>query len=178
MERADRLMASKAFWLAEDHRLRPSTRLETIMESKASTVHHEPWNKGKIVGRKAPFKLKDIWALRTCLQMEVRVRELAQFYLGIHSKLRGFDLVAPKARDIWHGDQLVARAIVMQHNPQRPAQFEITRATRKAVRARIKLAELRSDEFLFPSRIHESSHLGTRQYARILAVGCTTWAAC
>ena len=24
----------------------------------------EPWSKGKIVGQKAPFKLKDIWALR------------------------------------------------------------------------------------------------------------------
>ena len=138
------------------------------MESKASTVHHEPWNKGKIVGRKAPFKLKDIWALRTCLQMEVRVRELAQFYLGIHSKLRGFDLVAPKARDIWHGDQLVARAIVMQHNPQRPAQFEMTPPTRDAVQKWIKQAGLRSDDFLFPSRIHDSPHLGTRQYARIL----------
>lgn len=28
--------------------------------------------------------------------------------------------------------------------------------------------ELKSDDFLFPSRIHESPHLGTRQYARIL----------
>ena len=37
----------------------------------------EPWNKGKIVGQKAPFKLKDIWALRVRLQMEGRVRELA-----------------------------------------------------------------------------------------------------
>jgi hypothetical protein len=34
------------------------------MESNASAVHREPWNKGKIVGQKAPFKLKDIWALR------------------------------------------------------------------------------------------------------------------
>ena len=32
----------------------------------------------------------------------------------------------------------------------------------------IKHAGLRSDDFLFPSRIHGSPHLGTRQYARIL----------
>jgi integrase len=32
----------------------------------------------------------------------------------------------------------------------------------------IKTAELRSDDFLFPSRIHDSPHVGTRQYARIL----------
>ena len=59
----------------------------------------EPWNKGKIVGQKAPFKLKDIWALRVRFQMEHRVRELALFNLGIDSKLRGCDLVALKVRD-------------------------------------------------------------------------------
>ena len=32
----------------------------------------------------------------------------------------------------------------------------------------IKVAGLKSDDFLFPSRIHDSPHLGTRQYSRIL----------
>ena len=59
------------------------------MESSGNCVHHEPWNKGKIVGQKAPFKVKDIWALRVRLQMQGRVRELALFNLGIDSKLRG-----------------------------------------------------------------------------------------
>jgi len=34
------------------------------MDTEGQTAHHEPWNKGKIVGQKAPFKVKDIWALR------------------------------------------------------------------------------------------------------------------
>ena len=76
------------------------------MGSVANAVHREPWNKGKIVGQKAPFKLKDIWALRVRLQMESRVRELALFNLGIDSKLRGCDLVSLKVRDICHGDQV------------------------------------------------------------------------
>ena len=33
----------------------------------------------------------------------------------------------------------------------------------------IKTAGLKSDDVLFPSRIHESPHLGTCQYARLLA---------
>lgn len=49
------------------------------MESNVNVVHREPWNKGKIVGQKAPFKLKDIWALRVRLQMESPTRELALF---------------------------------------------------------------------------------------------------
>jgi hypothetical protein len=38
--------------------------LEIVLESSASALRREPWNKGKIVGQKAPFKVKDIWALR------------------------------------------------------------------------------------------------------------------
>jgi hypothetical protein len=41
------------------------------------------------VGQKAPFKLKDIWALRVRLQMEGRVRKLALFNLGIDSNCAG-----------------------------------------------------------------------------------------
>jgi site-specific recombinase XerC len=138
------------------------------MEASGTAFHHAPWNKGKIVGQKAPFKLKDIWALRVRLQLEGRVRELALFNLGIDSKLRGCDLVALKVRDVCHGDQMAARAIVMQNKTQRPVQFEITAGTRDALQKWIKLASLKSDDFLFPSRLHESPHLGTRQYARIL----------
>ncbi len=29
-----------------------------------------PWNKGKIVGQKPALKLKEVWAIRTRLQME------------------------------------------------------------------------------------------------------------
>ena len=126
------------------------------MESVASAIHREPWNKGKIVGQKSPFKVKDIWALRVRLQMEHRIRELALFNLGIDSKLRGCDLVALKVRDVCHGDQMATRAIVMQHKTQRPVQFEITSTTRDALQAWIRHAELKSDSFLFPSRIHRS----------------------
>ena len=145
------------------------------MGSNVNAGHREPWDKGKIVGQKAPFKVKDIWALRVRLQMADRVRELALFNLGIDSKLRGCDLVSLKVRDICHGDQVASRAVVMQHKTQRPVQFEITPATRDAVEKWIKQAGLRSDDFLFPSRIHDSPHLGTRQYARILEGWLRNW---
>lgn len=138
------------------------------MGSEANVVRREPWNKGKIVGQKAPFKPKDIWALRVRFQMEDRLRELALFNLGIDSKLRGCDLVSLKVRDVSHGDQIASRAVVMQHKTQRPVQFEITPGTREALLKWIKLAGLKSEDFLFPSRVHNSPHLGTRQYARIL----------
>ena len=116
-------------------------------------------------------KLKDSWALRVRLQMEGRVRELALFNLGLDSKLRGSELVALRVRAVCHGDEMAARAIVLQHKTQRPVQFEITQATRDVVHAWVKRAGLKPEELLFPSRLHASPHLGTRHYARILGHG-------
>jgi hypothetical protein len=73
------------------------------MDNLGYTVHREPWTEGKIVGQKAPFKVKDICALRLCFQIEGRVRELVLFNLGIDSKLRGYDLLSLKVRDVTHG---------------------------------------------------------------------------
>jgi len=39
--------------------------------------HHDAWNKGKLVGQKAPFKLMEIWSIRVRLEMQGRLRELA-----------------------------------------------------------------------------------------------------
>lgn len=56
----------------------------------------------------------------------------------------------------------------MQHKTQRPIQFEITEQTRDAVASWIAKAQLRPEQFLFPSRVHASLHISTRQYARIV----------
>jgi hypothetical protein len=90
------------------------------------TIGREPWNKGKLVGQKAPFKLKEIWAIRIRLQLAQRKRELALLNLAIDSKLRACDLVKVRVRDVCHADRVSARAIVMQQKTQRPVQFEIT----------------------------------------------------
>ena len=82
-----------------------SAQGEINMESLPGVVHSEPWNKSKIVGQKAPFKPKNIWALHVLLQIANRVRELALFNLGIDSKLRGCDLLALKVRDVCHRDR-------------------------------------------------------------------------
>lgn len=59
-------------------------------------------------------------------------------------------------------------AIVMQRKVHRPVQFEVTDITRQALLAWIDHAKLSSNAFLFPSRVAESPHLSTRQYARIV----------
>jgi integrase len=138
------------------------------MNPENQTQRHIPWNKGKLIGQKLPLKLKEIWAIRIRLQMAQNIRELALFNLGIDSKLRGCDLVKLKVCDVAQSGRVSSRAIVIQQKTRRPVQFEITEQTRDSLANWIDQAQLKSDEYLFRSRIHASPHLSTRQYARIV----------
>ncbi len=130
--------------------------------------HREVWKKGKLVGQQAPLKPKDIWAIRIHLQIARELRDLAMFNLAVGSKLRGCDLVSLRVRDVTHGNQALSRAMAVQRKTQRTVQFELTEPTRTAVATWIAKAVLRSEDFLFPSRLHGSPHVSTRQYARIV----------
>lgn len=133
-----------------------------------ATCTRRPWNKGKLVGQKTPLRLRDIWAIRVRLQLAERTRDLALFDLAIDSKLRACDLTKLRVCDVAHGEHVSSRAMVMQQKTKRPVQFEITEQTRSALAAWIHQAQLRSQDCLFPSRLHTSDHLSTRQYARIV----------
>ena len=129
---------------------------------------HVPWNKGKLTGQKPPLKLKEIWAIRIRLQLNNRVRDLALFNLAIDSKLRACDLVKLRVQDVSHGGRISKRAMTMQQKTQQPVQFEITEQTREAIANWIHCEDIKNCDYLFKSRMHNSPHLSTRQYARIV----------
>src|SRR5258706_4442912 len=126
------------------------------------------WNQGILTGTKPALKLKEIWAIRVRLQLSSRVRDLAMFNLAIDSKLRACDLTKLRVRDVCHGEHVASRATIMQQKTRRPVQFELTEQTRESVAAWMRQAGLYAADFLFPSRIHDSPHLSTRQYARLV----------
>ncbi|TCK36760.1 hypothetical protein B0G84_5774 [Paraburkholderia sp. BL8N3] len=110
--------------------------METLNSLSARRV---PWNKGRLTGQKAPLKLREIWAIRTRLQMSSNARELALFNMAIDSKLRACDLTRLQVQDICMGGHVVPRATFMQQKTQRPVQFEITEQTRQSVAACMRL---------------------------------------
>ena len=138
-----------------------------------AAVHHVPWNKGKLVGQKAPLKQREIWAIRIRLQLQENARELALFNLAIDSKLRSCDLVRLRVRDVCQGGRVASRAIVMQRKTQRPVQFEITEQTRESLSSWIRCAERGPDDHLFSSRLRESPHLSNARIVRrwVQAIG-------
>ena len=95
-------------------------------------------------------------------------RDLAQFNMAIDCKLRGCDLVCLKVNDVYAAGRLKERASVTQSKTRKPVRFEITETTRLLVERWIKHPEMIGCEYLWPSRVHASPHLSTRQYARIM----------
>jgi integrase len=121
-----------------------------------------------IIGQKPPLKPKEVWAIRTRLQMVDAVSNLALFNLAIDSKLRACDLVAISVADAAISGRVRDRAIIIQRKTGRPVQFELTDQTREAVGAWIGRRRLGVRDHLFPSRVHSKPHLSARQYARIV----------
>jgi integrase len=126
------------------------------------------WNKGKLVGQKLPLKLEEIWSIRTRLDISKNLRELTMFNLALDCKLRSCDFVKLKVRDIAHGTTVQSRAMLIQQKTGKPVQFEITPKTKNTLINWIKENNLNSSDYLFHSRIHNSKHISTRQYARIV----------
>ena len=121
--------------------------MDTTLSTRSH--HREPWNKGKLIGQKAPFKPKDIWAMCVRLQQHIaranwRYSISASIARCAAARLRGCDRVSLKVRDIPHGDRVASRAIVQQKKTGRPVQFEITAPAREAVDAWIREAQLRT----------------------------------
>lgn len=129
----------------------------------------EPWNKNKLIGQKAPLRLNEIWAIRVRLELEDKIRDLALFNMAIDSKLRACDLVRLRVADVTHGNSgVLSRTTVVQRKTGRPVQFEITPRTRKSVASLLMNDRHPGHGYLFRSRLRNSEHLSTRQYARIV----------
>ncbi len=131
--------------------------------------HREPWNKGKLTGQKPPLQPKHVWAIRTRLQLDRRIRDLALFNLAIDSKLRGCDVVNLKVEDVAPNGYAIERAMVRQRKTGRPVKFEITEHIRQAIDDYLRGTSKAPNDFLFTGRRSREQSLTTRQYARLIS---------
>jgi integrase len=139
-------------------------------ETAIPTIRKQtPWNKGKLTGAKPPLRPKYVWSIRTKLQIEGRVRDLAMFNLAIDSKLRGCDVVAIKVDDVAAGGYTADRATLRQKKTGRPVRFELTEQTRQAVDEYLKTTNKKPGEFLFAGHRGPQKSITTRQYARLVS---------
>jgi len=117
---------------------------------------------------KSPLKPKEVWAIPVRLQILKRIRDIALFNLAIDGKLHGCDLVKVRVEDIVSRGQVRNRALICQQKTGNPVQFEITDQTREAIGAWRSIANLKTGDWLFPSRRRKDAPLTTRQCARLV----------
>ena len=133
------------------------------MQTGSMPNAQRPWNKGRLLGAKPPLRTKHVWSIRTMLQVNSQVRDLAMFNLAIDSKLRGCDVVSLKVEDVAPHGLAVDRATVRQKKTGHPVRFELTEQTRQAIDDYLKLAGKRPGDFLFTSRRNPNHCMSTRQ---------------
>jgi hypothetical protein len=91
--------------------------------AQSTTTVREPWNKGKPVGQKGPFKLKETSAITVGMQFANRRRELALFDLVFDSGLRACDLVTLRVHDACHSSGMAPRVgAPAEDSASRPVQ--------------------------------------------------------
>ena len=56
-------------------------------KDRSTSPSSAPWNKGKIVGQKRPFKLQEVWAIRIRRQLASRIRDYATESFGLGQKI-------------------------------------------------------------------------------------------
>lgn len=126
------------------------------------------WNQGRVVSQKRSLMPKDVWAIRVRLEIAERTRDLALFNLAIDRKLRSCDLVKFKVADVCAAGQVRERTSITQSKTRQPVRFEIAEGTRKTLVAWLEEPLMVGSEHRWPGHFHDSRHISTRQYARLV----------
>ncbi|MCG9627523.1 tyrosine-type recombinase/integrase [Vibrio mediterranei] len=124
--------------------------------------------KGHLTGQKKPFKLEDIWRIRTRLEIESNIMELALLNLAIDCKLRSCDLLRMKMRDISSGGVIQERVLYSQSKTGREVQFEITSRTAQSLTQWLIHSQLSAQDYLFPSPRQQGKAMSYSCYATII----------
>jgi integrase len=143
--------------------------MNNLENANAPAATREPWNKGKLIGQKPSLRPKQMWSIRTKLQIDEQARDLAMFNLAIDSKLRGCDVVALKVEDVAPSGYALDRATVRRKKTGRPVRFELAELTRQVIDDYVRATGMKAGQFLFPGRRGPARSLSTRQYARLVS---------
>jgi hypothetical protein len=80
----------------------------------------------------------------------------------------GCDVVKIRIGELVSGSRVRTRATVTQQKTGRPVQFELLEAARCSLQAWLEHRGGTLEDYAFPSRTDHASHIGTRQYARLV----------
>ncbi len=119
-------------------------------------------------GVKRPFKLEEIWRIRTRIEIQNNLMQLALLNLAIDSKLRSCDLLSLKVRDVATQDQILERVQWTQRKTGIDVQFEITPRTQQSLSRWIHDEALKPQDYLFQSIRRANQPISYSYYRSII----------
>ncbi|EIJ2379454.1 tyrosine-type recombinase/integrase [Vibrio alginolyticus] len=123
---------------------------------------------GKCSGNKRPFKLEEIWRIRTRLELESDLMQLALLNLAIDSKLRASDLLRLHVYDVSSQGVIYERVQCIQQKTGTDVHYEITPRTQQSISRWIYSASLEASSFLFPSGRRKGQPISYSFYRSII----------
>lgn len=119
-------------------------------------------------GVKRPFKLEEIWRIRTRLEIKNNLMQLALLNLAIDSKLRSCDLLSLRVRDVATQDQIFERVQWTQRKTGIDVQFEVTPRTQQSLSRWVQSSALSANDFIFQSERRNNQPISYSYYRTII----------
>lgn len=119
-------------------------------------------------GVKRPFKLEEVWRIRTRIEIQNNLMQLALLNLAIDSKLRSCDLLSLKVRDVATHDQVFERVQLTQKKTGIEVQFEITPRTQQSISRWVQEVKLQPSDYLFRSLRRSNQPISYSYYRSII----------
>ena len=113
-------------------------------------VSHDPWNKGRAQGQKAPLTPEQVAAVKLILSNKGRLRDLALFSVALDTLLRASDLLSLRVSDIQDASGgLRPSFAIRQAKTSKVLPVEISDGTRSTLGRWIEKAGKGPADFLF-----------------------------
>ena len=142
-----------------------------MKKTRKARIKSGPWNKGKSVGQMAPFTPDQVQVIRSLLQTEGKVRDLALFNVGIDTMLRASDLLALTVADVTdHQGALVSEIQIRQQKTGQGHLVALSPATQESLADWLLHSGKRGTEYVWTSigNRKTETHLSRGQYANLV----------
>ena len=142
-----------------------------MTKRQKATIKNSPWNKGKSVGQMAPFTPDQVQVIRSLLQTEGKVRDLALFNVGIDTMLRASDLLALTVADVTdHQGIIVSEIQIRQQKTNHGHRVALSPGTQESVADWLLVSSKRGPDYVWTSIGNRkgNGHLSRGQYANLV----------
>lgn len=144
-----------------------------MSRKKKAKIGDGPWNKDKAVGQMAPFTPEQASVIRSLLQAEGKLRDLALFNTAIDTMLRASDLLPLRVIDITdHNGDVVNEFTIRQKKTGHGHVVVLSPGTRNSIADWLLASEKNKDPeaFVWTSIGNRKTgrHLTREQYANLV----------